>query len=83
MRAWGGHHERQRNGHPRQYDWVWDGGFRTVVEGAYDAKGLLEGKEQGGLRSSRAIRSCRPGPTSTLAALILPHDVARNPGGRL
>ncbi|WP_029082891.1 PBSX family phage terminase large subunit [Bradyrhizobium sp. th.b2] len=32
---------------PDQYDWVWNGGFRTVVEGAYYAKGLLEAKEQG------------------------------------
>ena len=32
---------------PEQYDWVWNGGFRTVVEGAYYSKLLLQAKEQG------------------------------------
>ena len=31
---------------PDQYDWVWNGGFRTVVEGAYYSKLLLLAKEQ-------------------------------------
>ena len=31
---------------PDQYDWVWNGGFRTVVEGAYYSKPLLHAKEQ-------------------------------------
>jgi phage terminase large subunit len=30
---------------PDQYDWVWNGGFRTVVEGAYYSKLLLQAKE--------------------------------------
>jgi phage terminase large subunit len=32
---------------PDQYDWVWNGGFRTVVEGAYYAKAIVAAKEQG------------------------------------
>jgi len=31
---------------PDQYDWVWNGGFRTVVEGAYYSKLLVQAKEQ-------------------------------------
>jgi len=31
---------------PDQYDWVWNGGFRTVVEGAHYSKLLLKAKEQ-------------------------------------
>jgi hypothetical protein len=31
---------------PDQYDWVWNGGFRTVVEGAYYSKLLLLAKDQ-------------------------------------
>ena len=31
---------------PDQYDWVWEGGFRTVVEGAYYAKQLALAKAQ-------------------------------------
>jgi len=32
---------------PDQYDWVWNGGFRTVVEGAYYSKLIIQAKEQG------------------------------------
>jgi phage terminase large subunit len=32
---------------PDQYDHVWEGGFVTVVEGAYYAKSLVEAKTQG------------------------------------
>lgn len=32
---------------PENYDHVWNGGFRTVVEGAYYAKSLTLAKEQG------------------------------------
>lgn len=32
---------------PEQYEHVWEGGFRTVVEGAYYAKSLIEAKTQG------------------------------------
>ena len=31
---------------PDQYDWIWEGGFRTTVEGAYYAKSLVEAKAQ-------------------------------------
>jgi phage terminase large subunit len=31
---------------PDQYEWVWEGGFRTVVEGAYYAKQLALAKAQ-------------------------------------
>lgn len=32
---------------PEQYDHIWEGGFKTVTEGAYFAKGLAEAKAQG------------------------------------
>lgn len=32
---------------PDQYDWIWEGGFRTSVEGAYYAKALALAKAQG------------------------------------
>jgi phage terminase large subunit len=31
---------------PDQYDWVWEGAFRTVVEGAYYAKTLALAKAE-------------------------------------
>lgn len=41
--------ERQRDlaERPDQYDHIWEGGFVTVVEGAYFAKGMNAAKEQG------------------------------------
>ena len=41
--------DRQRDvrDRPEQVDHIWEGGFVTVVEGAYYAKYLLEAKEQG------------------------------------
>jgi phage terminase large subunit len=41
--------DRQRDirDRPEQVDHIWEGGFVTVVEGAYFAKYLLEAKEQG------------------------------------
>lgn len=32
---------------PDQYDWIWEGGFRTVVEGAYYAQSLALAKSEG------------------------------------
>lgn len=32
---------------PDQYDWIWEGGFRSTVEGAYFAKHLAAAKEEG------------------------------------
>lgn len=31
---------------PEQYDWIWEGGFRTVVEGAYYAAALAQAKSE-------------------------------------
>lgn len=31
---------------PDQYEWIWEGGFRSVVEGAYFAKQLAEAKAE-------------------------------------
>jgi phage terminase large subunit len=36
--------ERER---PEQYDHIWEGGFKTVYEGAYYAAGLLKAKREG------------------------------------
>ncbi|MBR1206603.1 MULTISPECIES: PBSX family phage terminase large subunit [unclassified Bradyrhizobium] len=32
---------------PDQYDWIWEGGFRTAVEGAYYAKAMAQAKAEG------------------------------------
>jgi phage terminase large subunit len=39
--------QRDLNERPDQYDHIWEGGFVTVVEGAYFAKHLTEAKLQG------------------------------------
>lgn len=43
--------ERQRHRdaeqRPEQYDHIWEGGFKTVVEGAYFAKSLLKARAEG------------------------------------
>lgn len=39
--------QRDRRDRPEQYDWVWEGGFREVFEGAYYAKELNDAKEDG------------------------------------
>ena len=41
---------------PDQYDWVWNGGFRTVVEGAITPSCSCSPKNRSGLISSRWIR---------------------------
>ncbi|WP_431014570.1 PBSX family phage terminase large subunit [Bradyrhizobium pachyrhizi] len=32
---------------PDQYDWIWEGGFRMAVEGAYYAKAMAQAKAEG------------------------------------
>jgi phage terminase large subunit len=39
--------EDDKRDRPEQYDHIWMGGFKTVVEGAYFAAGLVKAKEQG------------------------------------
>jgi phage terminase large subunit len=41
---------------PDQYDWVWNGGFRTVVEGAITPSCSCSPKNRSGLISSLSIR---------------------------
>lgn len=38
---------RDERDRPDQYDHVWEGGYKTVYEGAYYAKSLIEAKKQG------------------------------------
>lgn len=49
---------------PEQYDHIWEGGYVTVVEGAYFAKSLTEAKAQG------RIGRVAPDPLMTLRAYV-------------
>lgn len=39
-----------KQNYPEQYDWVWEGGYRTVYEGAYYAEALAEARKQGRIK---------------------------------
>ena len=56
--------DRQRDmiERPDQYDHIWEGGFKTMVEGAYFAKSLLAAKDR--------IGRVAPDPLMTLRAFV-------------
>jgi len=49
---------------PEQYDHIWEGGYATVLEGAYYAKSIAEAK------ASKRIGRCAADPLMTLRAFV-------------
>lgn len=39
--------EQDKNRRPDQYDWIWEGGYRTIVEGAYYAESIETARNEG------------------------------------
>lgn len=51
--------QRDKIERPDQYDHIWEGAFKTMVEGAYFAKSLIEAKDRIGRVGADPLMTCR------------------------